>query len=367
MFRHSINIGRIIGLLLKESKSNEELDFLQRCLAQFEDFNKCTQKISKLEKIQLLRSLSCKSYSTGEVIFSKGEPVQSLFIVLKGIAEHISTEKGTRVVTTYSTGRQICDKSYMRLATRTSTCIAMTDCVLLDISLDTYREILGEDAHMLLHKKLKFIDQYFPGIKKYSFSHRERIAHMFEVFIYKRGQMVLNQGDSSDFVYFLCDGEVELTSHRGSVAILKLTPGSSIGEEALMGLECQHKSIVSSELAILYALSKSDMAQYVPDETREALKRNFLLKDQERKRLNINVGRRLEIFTPVKKNIEFTMASPQARKQLNIVTLRSSLSTSQKDFRDFNSFLDSKKILVQLRRNSKNKRPATIRHGLFEL
>ena len=63
---------------------------------------------------------------------------------------------------------------------------------------------------------------------------------------------------------------------------------------------------------------------------------------------------------------EFTMASPQAKKQLNSVTMRLKLSTSQKELRESNLFKDSKRILVQLRDSARIKRPTTVKIREFE-
>jgi signal-transduction protein with cAMP-binding, CBS, and nucleotidyltransferase domain len=366
MLRPSLNYNRIISILLKDSKSNEEVDFLLRFLSQFEDFNKLTTKISKTEKFQLAKSLSCKIFSTGEKVFSKGDPVQNFYIVLKGTVEHISTEKGLKTVTLCSAGKQIGDKSYMRLGFRNSFCVSTTDSLLLDISMDLFRELLGEDAHMLLHKKLKFVDLYFPGIKKYSFSHRERIAHNFEVVVAKKGQIIHRQGELSEKVFFLCEGEVELASDQSKVPILKISPGSCIGEEVLLGQECEYNAIVSSEQAILYSMQKNDVAQYVPEETKEAWKRNYLLKEQERKRLVFNVEMRLSYSARSVKRPEFTMASPQAKKHLNFVSQRYTISSSHRDLREASHFLDSKRILMQLRDSARVKRPVTVKPANFE-
>ena len=270
MFRNSFNVNRMISLLSKEVKSNEEVEIIYRYLSQFEDFNKITSKISKIEKQQLLRNLSVKTFSAGEIIFTKGDPINNFYIVLSGLIEHIITEKGLKIVHTYTTGKQVGDKSYMKQAIRTSHCISATDSALLDISLEIFRELLGEDAHMLLHKKLKFIDLYFPGIKKYSSSNKERIAYMFDVLLFKKGTVIYKQGDIPEIVYFLCDGEVALTNNFCGIPILKLTPGSCFGEEIVIGGKNTYTSVVSSEQAILYAMKKNEVLQYIPEETREA-------------------------------------------------------------------------------------------------
>lgn len=345
MFRHSLYINRISSVLAKENKSNEEIEMLSRFLTQNEDFNKLTSKISKAEKTQLLKLMSCKVFSAGEIIFSKGDTVSHLFIVLRGTVEHISIEKGHKIISTCTAGKQIGDRAYMKLPVRTSVCISVTDSLLLSISLDTFRELLGEDAHVLLHKKMKFIDQCFPSIKKYSFSHRERIAHMLEVIPMKKNNIVSVQGEISELIYFLCEGEVVLTADNLRIPILKITPGSCIGEEALVGCANEYTSVVSSDQAVLYAMKKGELVQYVPDETKEAWKQNFLLKTEERKRLNSNVEMRKQFLLGSPRKIEFNLASPLAKKHLNIVSLRYNLASSLKDFRETRSFQDSKKIL----------------------
>lgn len=362
MFRHSVYINRIAGVLGKDLKTNEEIDMLSRFLAQNEDFTKVTSKISKSEKIQLLRSLSCKVYSAGETIFSKGDPVLNFFIVLRGAVEHIVYEKGQKVVHTFMAGKQIGDKTYMKLSNRNTSCVALTDCLLLDISIETYREILGEDAHMLLHKKMKFIDLFFPGIKKYSFSHRERIAHMLEMVLYKKNNLVNVQGETCELIYFLCDGEVVLTSDNLKIPILKITPGSCIGEESLLGLPNEYTAVVSSDQAVVYSMKKAELLQYVPDETKEAWKHNFLLKKEERKRLSSNAEMRKNFLVSSPKRFEFALASPQAKKHLNIVSLRYNLAGSHKDFRETRSFQDSKRILELLRDNPKEKKLGKVIH-----
>lgn len=345
MIRHSLHINRIAGILAKENKSNEEVEMLNKFLTQNEDFNKLVSKISKTEKIQLLKNMSCKVFSAGEVIFSKGDTVSHLFIVLRGSVDHISYEKGVKVVSSCTTGKQIGDRAYMKQPTRTTACVSVTDSLLLSISIDTYRELLGEDAHMLLHKKMKFIDQYFPGIRKYSFSHRERIAHKIDLVTKKKNNVISVQGEISEIIYFLCEGEVVLTADYFRIPILKITPGSCIGEETLIGCPNEYTSVVSSDQAVLYAMEKNEILQYVPDETKEAWKHNYLLKTEERKRLNSNVEMRRQFLSASPRKLEFSLASPQAKKHLTIVSLRYNLASSHKDLRETKSFQDSKKIL----------------------
>jgi CRP-like cAMP-binding protein len=356
MFRHSVYINKIAGVLSKETKTIEEVESLTRYLSQNEDFNKITAKISKVEKNHLVKSLSCQVFSAGEVIFSKGDPVLNFFIVLRGTVEHISSEKNQRVVSTLVAGKPIGDKTYMRQTTRNTACVAVTDCLLLDISIETFREILGDDANLNLHKKMKFIDQFFPGIKKYSFSHREKIAHLLVFTPLKKNNVINIQGEVSEFIYFLCEGEVVLTNDNLKIPILKITPGSCIGEEALLNFPNEYNAVVSSDQAAVYAVKKEENLQFIPEETKEAWKQNFLLKKEERKRLSSNAEIRRNLISTSPKRFEFALASPQAKKHLNIVSLRYNLASSHKDFRETKSFQNSKRILELLRDNPKEKK-----------
>ena len=360
MLKYSFNIIRLIDISNKEKKTNEEIDLLNRYLSLFEDFNKCTLKISKSEKQSLLRSVQLKAFRRQDIIFSKGDPLESFFIVLTGSVSHISLERGINTITTFTAGKQIGDKNYMKQQTRTTSCIASSDCVLLSIPQDLYKEILGEDAHILLHKKLKFIDAYFPGIKKYSFSHKERIAHILEVYTFKKGAILYKEREVPELVYFLCEGEAVLASDSYRTPIIKLTPGCCFGEEVFLGGINNYTSMITSDQAVFYAMKKNELMQYIPYETREAWRKNYLLKEQERHRLSRHVGLRLQLSQVRLNAAEFAMASPQAKKQLKNVKLREKLSTSHRDFRELNTFQESLRILGELRENARYMRPGTV-------
>lgn len=355
-----MSIEKAVEILASSSRTIEDLDYLSIYLRFLEDFRRYIDPQSLATKREVCKNLKLELRSKGEKLFDKGDPSDCFYIILSGSLDAYNVEKdGSLVfVGNIPTGKQVGERGVVRGRPRSLTIIAHQNTRLLKLSAHAFRSIFGMNAYQQLEERVNFITTYFPNVSRLTQVQKERIAYTMTLDSYKRGQVVLNEGACTDFLYFVNEGEMRIKYKQGkdlTNTLVKIGRGNCFGEEgALFNKKSSYEVSVSGEHASVFMMRKADVYSILPEETIKLWKENFKLKDRGRKLLGSKV---VEVLRPEHSKEEslganyLPQASKYAKKRIYAVTNRNSFysgtSTNSQSSKPF--FINTKQILENLR------------------
>lgn len=287
----SKTLSCIIPIFALKNKTYADLETLNHFLGQFEDMRRYLDHYNLEIRFKIIESFAIQKFSPGEVIFRKGDPSSYYYFILDGqIAAYNEERDGSsKLLGIVSTGKPLGEIGILRNQPRSLTCIAKTSGHYLILTSQNFLNLLASHMVTLIEQKIKFIEQFFPNVKKLTTVQKQRISYAMGSFTMSRGQVLSNVGENVQVLYFIREGEciVNLTSDKsGQHMILKLAPGNIVGEECIFfGSPLKFSISVSSEYAQIYSLQKQDIYFLLPPETIDIWKRNFRAKDFCRKKL----------------------------------------------------------------------------------
>lgn len=214
------------------------------------------------------------------------------------------------------------ERGLVRKSPRMLTAKANVKTMLITLEEAPFRALLETAVFHRLDEKLKFIERYLPNTKSQSTILKERLVYAFNMHFYRRGQVLIAQGDLADSIFFMYSGECTVIEKHGQLQrkVVKLATGSWAGEESvLLGRRCAYSVIVSSEDAWIYELARGNALKLLSEATVEAMKAQFAVKHVSRKLL----AEKVITFTPscspdLEIDTRFHLASPIARRRLAV-------------------------------------------------
>lgn len=284
-------LTNIISTFALTPKAYSDLETLNHFLGQFEDMRRYLDHYNLEVRFKIIESFTVQKFNPGETIFRKGDPSSSYYFILDGQIEAYNEERdgSSKLLGMVGKGKPLGEIGILRNQPRSLTCIAKTSGYFLVLSSEDFLNLLASHMVTLLEQKIKFIEQYFPNVKKLTTVQKQRIAYAMGSFSMSRGQVLSTVGENVQVLYFIREGEciVNLTSTgSGKHMVLKLAPGNLVGEECIFfGSSLKFSISVSSEYAQIYSLPKQDIYFLLPPETIDNWKKNFRAKDFCRKKL----------------------------------------------------------------------------------
>lgn len=368
---HDKDVEIAIDIIKDQPKTNDDFEYLSKFLSQFEDIGDCMRNNHKTHRNQIIRCLKVETCSPGMVILKKGNPCENYYIFVQGKIQYFDEQLDGNLsfVKSLKPGKTvgIINRKIGQIMEYTYKCI--TKCTFLTLSADEFKQLISEEAFSILHEKIVFIDKYFPKIRNVTSYHRDRIAYALIIVESTRGHILLHEGDTNSDLYFIRDGQLAVNSDNNSniSQIVKLEPGNCFGEESsLLGQSNKYTIVVSSEFAKIYIIKK-EFLSLIPEETKDALKINFTIKEFGRNRLvGLNSKNKLKSknLSPIIdiKKCNFPSASTLGKKNLFLISQRLELDSLYEFPKKISadSFNSHKKILLQLRNDMHHRSPRAI-------
>ena len=261
-----------IQLFRKYPKNYEDLEYLAHFLGQFEDIGTYLQQYSMQHRFKIIENFQLNSFASKEVIFKKGDRSSHYYFILDGKIEAFNEERDgtTKLIGIIGVGKQLGDIGILRNQPRSLTCIGKTNGLYLVLTAELFMSLLASNMFTALEKKIKFIETYFPNLKKLTKVQKQRIAYAMGSMTASKGQSISKIGESVNNLFFISEGEmaVDLKSDITSKKmILKIAPGNLIGEECIFfNSSLRYNVRVFSEYSELYTLQKQDVFVLLPSE-----------------------------------------------------------------------------------------------------
>lgn len=338
--------NQALEALKSSEKTYADLEFLSVYLMCLEDYRNYAKNLNQILIMKLVRNLTVIQVTRKMSLFKKGDFPKQWFVVFDGELELYHTVRDEKkLIGRVDKGKQIGEREIIRGKCYGYRCVPSRNSLVMCLDQEHFVELLGEQIDNRLVSLRNFVHNYIPNIKPYSWNFKEKIGYNLTLTEYKRGELIIDKGESDDKLYFVYQGEVAITSdhENKSKNLVKLGTGSSFAEEiSLLNKPSLFQIRVSSERATIAHTSKQELYNW-PDETLAKMKKNLQAKLHSRSNL-LNIGEQQSKSFRISKSPEFKSANRQAREKLMSYILRNRPCTPKrilnisliknKDFKD---------------------------------
>jgi len=316
-------LDQTVQTLENPKRSLEELAFLCSSLNGLEDIKKYLKLLNELEKNQLCRALTVWNFDKNETVIQKDQVSEDLCVLLKGAVEAYKViNDGTLMqVSKIKQGKALGEREFIQSSPQGFTYITSKVSVFVVISKSNFDRILKHYIQQELNTKVRFLENFLPGIKDYSRLRKEKIAISMNTETVKRGEIVVKEGSVIENLLVILEGDCTVTKEipeKLPLVIAKLGPGNTYGEDCvLLGKKTDYDLRVASDHVTLGILKKVDVYSTFPEEVLEILKQNQKLKQARREKLVKYSSKRTKtpkLYNPVDR--KFPSATPDVRKKI---------------------------------------------------
>jgi len=190
---------------------------------------------------EVIKHLSTKSFSVGEVIVEEGNILNVLYILVQGEVEIRS--KGKKIAN-LPPGSFIGQKSFFERTPATGSAVANTDVTLLELTHRSLEEIIMKYPKVKAAVEEIYVEKVFVPILKnhplFSAIPAEdlpAVASWFEIREFREGEVVIKEGEEGKALYIVRTGEfmVYKKLRKGkAVKLAVLGPGEIFGEISIL-------------------------------------------------------------------------------------------------------------------------------------
>ena len=323
-----LDLTQIAGILETSQRTPEQKSLLSSQLLLLSDLRQYLFDLPETQRDTLLEALSLRRYAQNDFVFHKGDQSDLLYVVLEGtvgIYDCVGTH--STLLAQLGPGKVFGERGLVRKAPRLFTSKATTELALMCLGAGEFKTLLEPAFHTRTEEKLAFIDRYLPGAKQALMTSKERLAYVFSMQFCPRGRRLAHQGRPLDSLYFVKSGECTVSELRSfsHQTIVKLGPGSLFGDESvLLSRVCPYNIDVSAEGTWLYTVSKEDAARFIPEAVLENMRKQCILKVENRLSLVGTFPHPAQEREKAKNSESLLrMAHPAAMKNIEIAKRRS--------------------------------------------
>jgi cAMP-dependent protein kinase regulator len=190
----------------------------------------------------LCANLNLERFGPGRVVIRQGEPGDSFYVVREGHIE-VSQAEGAgraRVVNSLDRGDYFGEAALLSDAPRNATCRTTMRTELLSLRRADFRRLLGSDLAWQARTddalaRLALL-RGIPVFSQLDVHQLGLIAAKLRAARYRRGEVILREGEQADAFYIIRGGRIAITTAAGGVEtpVEERGPGEYIGEIALL-------------------------------------------------------------------------------------------------------------------------------------
>lgn len=271
----------------------------------------CFQSLTTNQSQRLATLLQEMTVTKGQTIVSEGEVVDAVYIIVEGEAEvsisHEYKKKRSQVPVAMLTKGEAIGLNdtgfFSSTGCRTATVIALTDMMLLRLSLDDLNNFLQQnnlvDSLYTASKqmlRMQFIKHSLP-FSKISNERLQWLAeHVYEMTV-PAGKEIFHEGDAGDNCYFIHKGQIEIyiTENGQDKQLALLKPPVLFGEATFISHGRRNATARALEDTELLVLSHENLAEVIESETSVAAMFMTLTIDRSRPQKidNVSIHERL--------------------------------------------------------------------------
>ncbi|HBO84182.1 MAG TPA: hypothetical protein DD641_04260 [Deltaproteobacteria bacterium] len=194
---------------------------------------------------EVISKINVVNFSPGGFIFMESDRGESIYIIAEGAVEVICRDKGNNeiIVDKLGEGDFFGEFGFFSNGVRKAAIRAVNDVEVLELSKESMKEI--EKHYPRVSEALfnfyreRVADRLFalsPLFEPLSSKDRKVVLNRLTAHVYKRGEMIVREGEIGDKMYLIKEGGVEVSVNdpkKGKVVIASLMEGEFFGEIGL--------------------------------------------------------------------------------------------------------------------------------------
>jgi serine/threonine protein kinase/CRP-like cAMP-binding protein len=236
-------------------------------------------ELSEEQALLIYKNLSKVSTGAGEVIYSKGDDANRIYIIYSG--KFVARKDGGDAVELPK--KYFGESALMFQGRRAETIVSTTEGMLWTIDRLTYQRQCVKGQQNAATKKDDFLSSV-PVLAPLPHNTRVRIASALVRVVYSPGEFIIRQGEIGDAFYIIENGEVVVKEHAGryrigemnddAVEVVRRYTGDYFGEVALMKDEPRNADIIAVNEVTCLKLSREDFVELMTHPLNELLEYN---------------------------------------------------------------------------------------------
>ncbi len=241
-------------------------EFLKK-IELFKNFSE--EHLEYLEKNSIIRE-----FKKNDTIITEGEKGDSIFVILEGnVKIYITTELGkVEEVAILTQGNFFGEMGFFGNGIRRASVDALDDTKLLEIPKSTIQKLIEIDpkTQEILFKYyqeriLDLILATSPLFSGLDSKIRKELISKFKLVKFKKGELIIKEGEYSDSMYLIKSGEVEVFIEKdGKKKLLAtLTEGEFFGEIAVLTGQKRTANVIAKTDVELLELTKKDIDEII--------------------------------------------------------------------------------------------------------
>jgi CRP-like cAMP-binding protein len=220
--------------------------------------------------VALVNRLSYHRHVPGQIIIREGDPGRSFFIIVEGRVRVCKGAPDGKEITLAHLGEGAFfgEMALLSGAPRTANVISEEDTELLEVTDNMLRELAGKYPQVVSSLKnfyrqrlLNNVMAISPLFKDFDPSQRKAIVEKFRMRQAAPQEKIIVEGKSSDGLYVVLHGIVEVSTQQRQVAVLK--EGEIFGEMSLLTREPAAATVSAQTNSILLRLPRDSFQELV--------------------------------------------------------------------------------------------------------
>ena len=224
--------------------------------------NELFQGFTPQECLKVLNKMKLRRFEPGDYVCRDGDGGDSILLISDG---RVQVVKSGKKITELSTGTFLGEFGFFQDKKRHADVIALEPSDLLEITKGEFEEIIEEfpnvaDVLVRIYK-IRVLDLMLAMtdlFERLNTEVRLTLVDRFELVSFKKGNLIIEEGDKGDSMFIIKDGRVEVfttnNNERLSLAVLK--EGDYFGEGALVTGKPRTASVLALENIAAMKLSK---------------------------------------------------------------------------------------------------------------
>ncbi len=258
--------------------------------------------LSRRELVAVIRRAEVRTFYDDDPIFREGDPGNSLFVIVEGMAEVTTVGPPPLELGTLHAGDVFGEAALLAEAVRTATVTAISDGMALEISRDVMVEVVTRHPDVL-RKLLRFfrmrvldvLVQTHVLFEPYAETDREALERRFTFVDARKGASLAAQGEPTDGLLVLLAGRAAVT--RDGRTIGELCAGDLLGEPSLLTGQPSPISVEATTKCWLLRLDRATFNQLMFDHPRSLDLVEDLAGRFEQQLEALERGARLDLFS----------------------------------------------------------------------
>ena len=203
-------------------------------------------------RIEVCRCMTLEKVEPGTTIMKQGDKGECMYIIMKGEVEVLAEENGKeKHLAIMRTGSSFGDIAIMAdTEVRTATIRSTEACILGVLSRDDYRRHI---LRMQQEAKAEVVEmmQKVPYLSRVSRGDLLRMAMMFQPMVFRRGDLIAQQGEAPESVIFITSGTFAMTvGKHDPTTVMQVSVGSTIEPVGLQMISEEQTSYRCTLLAV---------------------------------------------------------------------------------------------------------------------